>query len=240
MKKNPELPVHLTNQAFELPQDSEIIIKPKKRVHSYDSLNNPSEHLRREPWTRNFNFNWPEDVALGIEKSINRADIAKFQEVYFRFLNLGFIDQWGTHCILMSSVLRKVLAHHKIKSRLVQVTSYWQNEEKGQFTSTGANNGFGNGRAMDDNTIDTHVIVVSGKYILDFAMSPIHFQYGMLAPRACIGLWQESDEYQDFGMAGEAAWVEKKPMHPIIKHWQLEQKPMEADLVRQYFRKFQF
>ena len=241
MKNRPELPTHLTNQAFELPQDSEIIIKPKKRIGAYDEYNNnPSNHLKREGWNKNFNLNWPEDVGLGIETSIERKDIAKLQEIYFRFLKLGFIDQWGTHCILMSSVLRKVLAHHGIKSKLVQVTSYWQNDEKSQHCTTGTTNRHGNGHALDDNAIDAHVVVTTNDYILDFAMLPIHYQFGLLAPKACIGLNVDSDEYQDFNLSGEAAWVKTSRMHPIIKHWRLEQKPMEADLVRQYFRNYQF
>jgi len=240
-QKTPELPTHLTNQAFELPQDSEIIIKPKKRIGAYDAFNNnPSDHLKRVGWTPNFNFNWPEDVGLGIEKSINRKEISKFQEIYFRFLNLGIIDQWGTHCILMSSVLRKVLAHHGIKSKIKQVVSYWQNEEKAQVSIIGAVNGRGNNTELNKDTIDTHVVVVSNGYILDFAMSSIHYQFGLTSPRACIGIDTNTDEYQDFGIAGECAWEYSSSKHPIIKHWQLEQKPLEQEIIRHYFREFQF
>ena len=234
--------ISLTNKvaSLEIPQDSEIIIKPKRKIHAYDHVNSSANHLNRQPWTKNFNFMWPEDVGLGIEASIDRLEIAKYQEIYYRFLNLGFIDQWGTHCILMSSVLRKILAYHKIKSKMVQVTTYWQNDEKSQRTTIGLPNGYDNKTRLKDNTIDAHIVIKSNNYILDFSMSPIHYQFGLVAPRACIGLSQESEEYQDFGLAGEAAWVESKNMHPIIKHWILEQKPVEQDLVRQYFREYQF
>jgi hypothetical protein len=238
---NPELPTQLTDQAFELPQDSEIIIKPKKRIGAYDAFNNnPAYHLRREGWSKNFNFSYPEDVALGIVTDINRRDIANFQEIFYRFLNLGFIHQWGDHCVLMSSLLRRVLALHGYKAKIKQVHCYWQNDEKQQTSNIGLMNGAGDGSHPKEGSIDAHIVVSCNGYILDFSMTSIHLQYGMLAPRAAIGWDSENDEYQDIGIGGEVAWVDVPIMHPIVKHWRYEQKPMEMDLSRQYFRQYQF
>ena len=235
------MPHRIETHSIEVPVEAEVVIKPRTKINAYDPFDhNPAQHLVRKGFTKDFKFDYPEDVALGIETSIDRKKISKFEELYHRYLELGWIDRFGGQCILMSAVTKRILAYHGIKSRLKQVTAYWQNEPKGQKHKIGATNGNGPAGPTPEGTIDTHLVVSSNGYILDFSMLALHHNYGMLAPRACIGLDVESDEYQDFGMAGEAAWLEIKPMHPIIRHWRFSQKPREFDLVREYFEYYQF
>ena len=222
--------------------DAEVIIKQKRKIDPYNGFTiNPAQHLVRHGWNKAFNYNWPEDVGLGIETSIDRSQLpSQFQEIYDRFLELGFINEFGTHCVLMSCILRRILRLHGFNAYTRQVICYWENEERGQRVVIGVPDGRGQDDPTIEGSIDAHMAVFCEGYVLDFALSNLHYKYGLMAPRALIGLDVESDEYQEFGLAGSCAWSNVKPQNPIIKHWRLEQKPVEMDLTRQYFRKYQF
>lgn len=228
-------------QQIQIPNNAELIIKtaPKKRkVVGYDGYARAPAHLQREPWNTAFRFSWPEDTNLGIESSIDRNKLpSQFEEIYDRFIKLGFIEQFGTHCVLMSSVLRRILRLHGYQAYTKQVVAYWNKEEKGQMATVGLPAYSG---ASAENTIDAHMIVYCQGYVLDFALKPLCDAFGATAPKALIGLDIKSDEYQDFGLMGNCAWIDVSPMHPIIKHWRYEQKVAEIDFTRQYFRKYQF
>lgn len=233
---------HIDSQSIKIPEGSELLIKPPpKKVSPYDGFsNNLAKHLVRESWTKDFNIKFPEDVALGIEKNIDRKEISKFLELYKRFSMLGWINNYGMQCVLMSTLVRKILAYHGIKSSIKQVTCYWQNERKNQTQIIGSSNYNGDGSIRLEDSIDAHVVVFSNGYILDFSMLSVHYKFGMVAPKACIGFDQESDNYQDFDLAGECAWVQVQPMHPIIKHWRFTQRPQVQELISEYFKKYQF
>ena len=222
--------------------NAEVIIKQKRKIDTYDSFsNNPAEHLIRHGWDKGFDLKWPSDVGLEIESSIDRNELlSQFQEIYMRFLNMGLINEFGTHCILMSSILRRILRLHGYNAYMRQVICYWENEERGYRSVIGVPDRRGNGETTIEGSIDAHVVVACEGYILDFTLSHLQNKYGSCAPRALIGIDQESDEYQDFGVLGIAAWTDVKPVTPIIKHWRFEQKPIEMDITRQYFRLYQF
>lgn len=216
-------------------------MKPKKRIGAYDGrFNNPAQHLSREGWVKNFQYNYPEDVGLGINLSINKQDISVYQEIFHRFLILGYINSYSTSCVLIASVLRRILRLHGIPAHMKQVICYWENETKGYKSSIGVSDQRGTPITTEKGTIDSHVVVSSNGYILDFGQGSIHQQFGLLAPRASIGLDVLSDEYQDMGLSGLVAWTDVKPENPLIRHWRLEQKSLELEMVQEYFRHYQF
>lgn len=212
-----------------------------RKINPYDSHSHgsdPSSHLVRQGWNKAFSFRYPEDVYLGIESSIDRSNLpSQFEEIYKRFYDLGFIYNYGNQCILMSVVLKRILTFHGFKAHTKQVICWWTKDEKGQKATVGVSN---SPTAVTPNMIDAHMVVSCQGYILDFALTPVNQLYGATAPVALIGIDRESDEYQDFGISGQAAWSDVKPQHPIIKHWRLEQKQSEIDLTKEYFRKYQF
>ena len=212
----------------------------KRKISIYDSYGDrgPDNHLSREGWNKAFNYLFPEDVYLGIETSIERSVMpSQFQEIYKRFYNLGFIYNYGNQCILMSSLLRRVLRLHGFQSSSKQVICWWAKDEKGQKATVGVGN---SPSSITPGSIDAHMVATCQGFILDFALSPINSLYGATAPCALIGLDNKSDEYQDFGISGQAAWQDVSPQHPIVKHWRLEQKSIEIELTKEYFRKYQF
>lgn len=211
-----------------------VIRKPS----DYDSYNNTAEHLRRRNWYKAFRFAYPEDIYLGISKGIDPNKIpSQFFEIYSRFWELGFIDNHGDQCVLMACTLRRILRLHGFKANARQMICYWEKESKGQKVCIGSYN---NMNTQEPGTIDTHMAVEVDGYILDFALSPINQLYGATAPRALIGIDSKTDNYQDFGISGQAVWVDVKPQHPIIKHWRLKHKALEMDLVNRYFEVYQF
>lgn len=223
-------------------ENAEIFLKPKRRVNDYESFsNNPPEHLVRHGWDTSFNFSWPEDYGLGIESSIDRSKMpSQFQEIFLRFVNLGFIDEYGGSCVLMSAVLRRILRLHGFAAHTKQAICYWNNEGKGQKVKVGLANQHGPLPGPSGAAVDLHMITTCEGYVLDFSLKPVQSIFGYIAPRALIGLDRISDEYQDFGIGGEAAWVDVKPQNPIVKHLRLEQRDIEHALTRDYFRVYQF
>jgi hypothetical protein len=220
----------------------EVIIKPRRRISEYDTfVNNPATHLVRYGWNTAFNFKYPEDHGLGIETSIDRSKLpAQFQEIYFRFMKLGFIEQWGNHCILISCLLRRILRLHGFQATTKQVICYWANEEKEQSSKIGIVDQKGPGDPVENSSIDAHMVVMCRGYVLDFSLKGLKRDFGFIAPQALIGLDVESNEYQDFGISGQATWINVMPQNPIIKHWRLNQHQKEHELTNEYFKVFQF
>ena len=218
------------------------VVKSRLKINQYDNyINNPATHLVRYGWDTAFNFKFPEDYGLGIANDIDRSKLPSYmQEIYMRFVNLGFIEQYGDHCILMSCVLRRILRLHGFQSSAKQVICYWANEEKGQATKFGLLDQRGPGNPVEYGSIDAHMAVSCDGYVLDFSLKNLQNDFGYIAPRALIGVDQKSDEYQDFGISGQAAWVDVKPQNPIIKHWRLDHHQLEHELTKQYFQVFQF
>lgn len=196
------------------------------------------EHLIREGWNQAFHFRWPEDVNLGIAAEVDQEQMpSQFQEIFARFLKLGFIESYGDQCILMSCVLRRILRLHGFEAYARQYVLYWEKPEKGQELHIG---GFDN--MAPTGSIDAHMAVSVNGYILDFSGKPIMDRYGATAPRAFIALDEPKyfNDYQDFGMHGKACWTPARPQNPIIKHWRYNQKDIEIDLSKEYFSKYQF
>lgn len=197
-----------------------------------------STHLQRYGFTPGFYIKHPEEVSLGITTQIDRKDLpSKIEEVYLRFYNMGWIDDYGSQCILMSSVLRRILRLHGLNAYQRQYVMYWQREEKGQKATIGGFNKY-----VPEGHIDAHMAVHVDGYIVDFALTPIFEEWGVTAPRALIAFDDPKyyEDWQDFGMHGKASWVPARPIHPIIRHWRYNQKQIEIDLSKEYFKKYQF
>jgi hypothetical protein len=197
-----------------------------------------STHLQRIGFTPGFYLKYPEEISLGFSSDVIQDELpSQIIEVYTRFYHLGWIDDYGSQCILMSSLLRRILRLHGLNAYQRQYVMYWEREEKGQKATIGGFNKY-----IPEGNIDAHVAVSVDNYIVDFALTPIYDEWGATAPRALIGADDSKyhADWQDFGSHGKASWVPARPVHPIIRHWRYEQKQFELDLSKEYFRKYQF
>jgi len=209
----------------------------ERQVEQKDYSPRP-QHLQRYTWQKNFSIDFPEDYNLAIANTVDRNNLecSNFEELYMRFWHMGWIEKYGTSCIMMSQLLRRVLWLHGKAAHMRQVVCYWEKEEKGQLTHIGNIN-----NSVPDGGIDAHVVVACKGYILDFAASAIMSEFGATAPRAFIALDEKDDnEYQNFGMHGQSCWVRARPPHPIIKHWRYENKENEIKESKEYFKLFAF
>lgn len=206
-------------------------------MHNIDKRDLRPDHMVRYGWTPNYNITHPEDSGLAIAKTVDKnTEIAsKAQELYMRFFESGMIEHHNHECILMSSVLRRILKLHGHHAVMKQVILYYERPAKQQVLTMGAPK-----NTLAENEIDTHVVVECEGLILDFAGSIIYETFGYTAPRAFIAASGHND-YQDLGeLHGQACWTATYPAHPIIRHWRFQQKKKELELTRMYFERFRF
>lgn len=194
--------------------------------------------IKRERWTPNFQIKFPEDWGLALEEGIRDSIPSELLEIYTRFYKLGYIGSNGSQCVLMSSLLRRILRLHGFQTTTKQVILYYEHEEKQKYMTIG-------GHMFDTkpNEIDVHIVtIVDDKWLLDFAAMPISDTFGHVYPIAFIArsnIW--TDEWQNFGnLHGKATWVRSHPVHPMIKHFKFENHDLEKQLTKQYFRQYEF
>jgi len=182
----------------------------------------------RHNWKPGFSLSYSGDVSLGL---VNSAP-SKFQEIYQRFYDLGFIYNHGNECVLMSYLLRRILTLHGFKAHVKQVILHWRNLPREKEEIIG-----GYQKYVPEDAIDSHYVVICNGFILDFSCYEIIRKHGAMSPRAFIGL--DNEEWQNFGQFhGEAHWMRSAPIHPLLKQLRYDQKQLELDLSRRYFRLF--
>ena len=181
---------------------------------------------------------WPEDIGLAIPANMSVDDIPdKFIELYLRFYHMGFINECGTSCVFMSSLLRRIMRLHSIPASMQQVILYWRNDVKGYHLLIGSPR---EDAEMEQSKIDLHMVVKSGDWLLDFAASPLHYRYGYTAPRAIIMPWTKDMQrhYVDLGIGGKASYVVNELPHPRLKNWMYSQRAEVIEFSKKYFEKY--
>ena len=103
------------------------------------------------------------DYSLAISLDINDID-PRILEIYTRFWNLGWLDNFGNQCFLMSDVLRKILRLHGIEAHTQEAIFDYTHPKKQWYQRIGAPMEFAHG-----GMIDTHRVVVTKNLILDWA-----------------------------------------------------------------------
>ena len=208
---------------------------PNVNIENFKHKNDSG--VQRTIWTPGFSIKHPENLSLAITKEIPLDQIpSEFQEIYSRFYHLGFIDNAGHTCIFMANLLRRILRLHGIEAYTRQVIQYWENEDRGVTMNVGMGQEY-----LKENQVDTHVVVVSKGFVLDFARTELFHKYGPLNPKAFIGAWDDwENKYQDFGFHGKACWTSSYPRHPMIKHATYENKQEEIKWSKHYFKTYAF
>lgn len=172
------------------------------------------------------------DYSLAISLDINDID-PRILEIYTRFWNLGWLDNFGNQCFLMSDVLRKILRLHGIEAHTQEAIFDYTHPKKQWYQRIGAPMEFAHG-----GMIDTHRVVVTKNLILDWAhRDSIYRQCGAMSPRAFIGNRDSNKTEQVFDFFGRGKWTSKKN-HVDSKNIVILQRDTVRQLVHEYFNTY--
>lgn len=159
----------------------------------------------------------------------------KILQTYVRFYKIGWIHEYGNQCFLMSHLLRRVLRLHGIEAHTKQMTLEYKNDDRGWFQEVGVPSNI-----THEGEIDTHMVVVTKDLILDFSIrNSIHWAFGAMAP---LGIIVKNDpslygEHQNTGFFGLVSYA-PRTHHRLTKNVVFEQRDLERDLVKSYFKTF--
>lgn len=202
-------------------------------------ITNPKERigptgLRRISWTPNFKYTDSRDWGLALPKDISQEEIpCELLEIWSRFFNMGFIQNYGGECVLMSKILRRVLRLHGFEAYTRQVVFMFENEERGWRVQTGAEH-----QIVQEGMIDVHMVVVCQGWILDFAQARLQKRFGMLAPIGLIGPDDSKTYFGDminYGEIGNATWMPRRPLNDHVRHIVYQNKQEEMGASMDYF-----
>lgn len=209
---------------------------------SFDIIPDPRQKIdkdgiHRYTWVQNFAMPIPEDFGLAIAKNLEPP--AYLIELYTRFYKLGWIWQFGGRCVFMSSLLRRILRLHGYEAHTRQVILTWEHPDRPLW---GCQIGTPQ-QVVQGNELDVHQVCVINGFILDWSVLPYTWnRCGVQAPLAFIGGASEAgkinyfDPLQDFGEKyGQANWLPRRPKNDFVKHWRLEQREEELQVVKEYF-----
>lgn len=196
--------------------------------------------LRRLPWEKSANIDYPEDWGLAISSNLKQSDIPKeFLQIFVRFYKLGWIHEHGDKCIFMSSLLRRILRLHGFPAYMREVVMNYEHPTRNWQAVVGGHRDY----VPNTGEIDIHVVVACQGIILDFAQySAIHKLFGNLSPLAFIA--EDDPKYhlepQNFGFHGTAYWTPSKPAHPMLKHIRWDIREHVLHLTKEYFSIYQY
>lgn len=173
----------------------------------------------------------PEDRSLAVVTQIKEQIPSQYLEIYYRFCELGWIYNYGHMCIMQSCLLRRILRLHGIPASLKQVVCQYENTRRGWQWIIGSPD-----IERRQSGIDTHMVVESAGYILDFGNNVISKKFGAVAPLAFIaesksGAWQDLDFY------GKVKYVSRSA-HPETRNQIYLCRNEILDLCQQYFLKY--
>lgn len=178
----------------------------------------------------------PEDYGLAIQEDIDFATMDhKILQVFARFYNDGIIHNSGDKCFFMSLLLRRILRLHGIEAHVRQVTHFYANIDRGWKQIIGEPMNI-----THSGVIDSHMVVVTKEYILDWAIiKPIHWAFGLKSPIAFIGknsdeLW---DNEQKFNNYGSVIWQRRRD-HRDTKNLVFNSRDDVLEETRGYFSKY--
>jgi len=178
----------------------------------------------------------PTDYGLAIASDIDFSTMDhRILQVFSRFFNDGLIHANGNKCFFMSHLLRRILRLHGIEAHVRQVIHYYANLDRGWKQTIGEPMGNTHG-----GRIDSHILVVTKDYILDWAViQAIHWSFGLKAPLAFIGKNDESlwDQEQNFGDFGSVIWQRRRD-HRDTKNVVFECREDVKDFTQEYFSKY--
>lgn len=172
----------------------------------------------------------PADYSLAIGTTVTDLDY-RLPYVYCRLYTMDTLYEIGNQCILLSQVLRRILRLHGIEAHVKQYEVDIRNKTKGWNAKVGYNDHEQGGM------IATHQVVVTPKWILDFAQLPFQKRFGATAPRGVI-VNKETDVWHSVGNC-EIRYRER-PTHPATKNVVYDSREQEKWWTKRYFDLFNF
>lgn len=170
---------------------------------------------------------WSLALAIGVEVDV------RILQIWKRFYNLNWLQDFGNQCFLISALTRRILRLHGIPAYTCEMITHYSNDKKQWYQRVGSEE-----EMVHGGTIDTHRVVVSNGLILDWAhRDSVHRQFGAMSPRGFIGDFSQIGMTQDLGFFGKVKWEHRQP-HRISKNIAYFQKEDEIALTRFYFENY--
>jgi hypothetical protein len=193
-------------------------------------VGNTNKTHRTQPFTENLLLS-PEDRSLAVASQIKEQLPSYYIEIWYRFCELGWAYDYGELCIMQSYLLKRILRLHGFPATLKQVVCQYENPTKGWLRIVGA-------RDLNQTTsgIDTHVVVESAGYILDFANRHVNNVFGPLSPMAFI-VENKNNVWQDLGFFGKVKYVGRE-QHAETKNQLYHCRNDSISLIQAYFYRY--
>lgn len=205
----------------------DIIPDPKRLEERND--------VYRLNWVSNFRLDNPKDWGLALQTD---TEIPPYiLEIYCRFFKLDYIWKYGSRCVFMSRLLRRIFRLHGYEAHTRQVVFTYEHPDRPAWgCQVGTPQQY-----IEGNELDVHQVCVVDKFLLDWAVLPVTFgRCGIQAPLAFISKSADTINYfdplQDFGDYGKANWLPRRPKNDMVKHWAYETQQEEHDVTKEYFR----
>ncbi len=172
----------------------------------------------------------PEDRSLAVDDQ--DAIPLEFLELWYRFKYMGFIDRSGDQCIFLAYTLKRIMRLHGFPATVKQVVSYYENRKRGWKQNVGNQDQ----RSQPTAGIDTHAVVLSRGFILDFARRPIYDWYGSMAPQAFI-VKERYDGWIDTGFFGRVKYLPRL-QHNETKNERILTRERMMNYTEEYFSRY--
>ena len=169
----------------------------------------------------------PEDRSLAIAGT----PPAELCEIWYRFVGFNWHINHSSACIFNSYLLRRILKMHGFSCSVKQVIGFYHNPKRNWTYEVG--NKAENQDAIVTGEIDTHAVVVSNGWILDFSMYRLYQKFGNTAPQAII-VPEEYDKWHDIGITGHIMY-KTRDIHLDTKNELLTFKTGILESSQQYF-----
>jgi len=171
----------------------------------------------------------PEDFSLAIGTDIQDLDY-RLSYVWTRMYHMDMLYNIGNQCILLSNILRRILRLHGIEAHVKQYEVDIKHKTRDWKAKVGHNDHTQGGM------IATHQVVVTPKWILDFAQLPFQKRFGATAPRGFIvnrtpDVWHEASNC--------LVRYKERSNHPATMNVVYNCRDAEKYWVKNYFDLFQ-
>lgn len=198
------------------------------QIQKYTTDLSKSQAVETVTWEGSFSIN-PEDRSLAVvTKQPNDMDSTpdRYLELWYRFQINGLDETLGDKCIAMSYLLRKIMVLHGFKATVQQVVAEYRHPDRRWANITGSERGAGE--------LNTHAVVVTNGWILDFAQLPLYKHFGAMAPKAIVAR-SNFNTWQDLGFFGQVRYISRPIEHAETKNQRIQQRDTISEITRSYF-----
>lgn len=182
-------------------------------------------------FSKDFNMD-PQDWSLAVSENVTYID-PRILEIWKRFYDLNYLQEFGHQCLLISAVLRRILRLHGFPARTEEIITKYSHDKRQWNQIVGVPE-----RITHAGTIDTHRVVVCGNLILDWSQrDAIYNMFGAMSPRGFVGSYDKLYTPQELGFFGQVAW-EPRPRCPATANIDYYIKSDVMHLTQRYFEHY--